>query len=226
MSRKFPAKPVSLSISAATSLFALSLLLIAPAAMAIPGSAVNFTGGTISPTGANVSAGFSFTTNQAVTIDALADFSPLATGSNVRLYDGLGTVLASTTVTSADPTDGTFRFHVISPVTLAASTTYYVAADIVVSQLSEYSVTGLTTNPAISFGAAVESLGLGMKPTSDLQGGAFNPGYFGPSFEISAVPEPSGLALFGLGVGAIALLRRVRAKKGAVAITASRQGTA
>ena len=168
-------------------------------------SAVNFTGGTISPTGALVSAGFSFTTNQSVTIDALADFHALATGSNVRLYNSQGTVLASATVFSTDPTDGPFNFHGITPVTLAASTTYYIAADTVIGQLGEYSVTGLTTNLAISFGVGVEAFGLGNKPTSDIQGGANNPGYFGPSFEISAVPEPSGFAL--LGIGTIALLK-------------------
>jgi PEP-CTERM motif len=176
-------------------------------------SAVTFTGGTISPTGALVSAGFSFKTNQSVTIDALADFSPLSTGSNVRLYNGQGTVLASATIFSSDPTDGTFYFHAITPITLSASSTYYIAADVVTGQLAEYSVTGLTTNPGISFGAAVETDGLGNNPTSDLQGGAFNPGYFGPSFEIraSAVPEPSGFALLGIGI--IALLKYGRSRR-------------
>ena len=164
-------------------------------------SAIQYTGGITSPTGADVSAGFSFTTNESITIDALADFSPLVGGSDVRLYDEAGNVLASAMVSSSDPTDGTFKFHQITAVTLAASTTYYIAADVVNGQLAEYSVTGLTTDPGISFGAAVEAYNLGQNPTSDLQGGAFNPGYFGPSFEIrpAVVPEPATVVMLGLG---------------------------
>lgn len=111
-------------------------------------SAVNFTNGTIEPTGTYVSAGFSFTTNQTVTIDALADFSPLATGSDVRLDNSAGTTLATATVLSSDPSDGTFEFHSITPIILSSRTTCYIAADIVVGQLAEYSVKGLTpTSP-------------------------------------------------------------------------------
>jgi len=177
-------------------------------ACAGPISAVNFTGATSLPTGGDLSAGFSFTTNRPITIDALAAAFPLANGMNVRLYNALGTIFATANVLPTDPTDGTFNFHSITPVSLPIGT-FYVAADLVGGQPSYFLATGLTTDPAIAFDGEVESAGLGTLPTSDAQGGVFNPGYFGPSFEIqsasSGVPEPSSSAL--LLIGAFGLLR-------------------
>ncbi len=171
-------------------------------------SAVTLAGGTSGPTGANVSAGYSFVTNEAVTINALADFAPLATGTDVRLYNGLGTVLAEATVTPSDPSDGTFNFAAISPLSLPAASIFYLAADTATGQPGEWSVTGLTTNPAITFSGPVESFGFGNNPTSDLQNGALSPAYFGPSFAI--VPEPSAYLTAMIGSAFLLIAGLVR----------------
>jgi hypothetical protein len=56
---------------------------------------------------APASAGWSFTTNQAVNVTALDAFDPTGTGAGgVRLYTGSGTVLASATVTTSDNQEG------------------------------------------------------------------------------------------------------------------------
>ena len=81
--------------------------------------------------GVDFSAGWEFTTNQAIAVNALDAYDPTGTGS-VRLYNSVGTVLASATVTASDPTEGTpilFYSHAIAPVTLAANTSYFIAQD-------------------------------------------------------------------------------------------------
>lgn len=176
---------------------------------------------TIGPT---VSMGFSFTTNQAITIDALADVIDPGPSSQVRLYDGTGTILAEATVTTSDPhpysipfggvgLPGTLPLYVaaITPVTLAADTTYYIAADTpnnasFISQLG-----GLTTDPSITYGHGVSVFGLGNDPFTDSTG--LPPGYLGPDFIIgtTAVPEPSSIILSGFAViGVMVYMRRGR----------------
>jgi hypothetical protein len=67
---------------------------------------LEFSGGTVKGNGANTtSAGWSFTTNEAITVGALDTWSP---GQQVRLYNSSGTTLASATPLNTDP-------HVGSP---------------------------------------------------------------------------------------------------------------
>jgi hypothetical protein len=77
--------------------------------------------------GQALTGGWSFTTNRAITITALDALDPTGDGTAgaVRLYDGNGNVLASATVTTSDPQEGSpilFYSHAIAPVTLAADT--------------------------------------------------------------------------------------------------------
>jgi len=82
--------------------------------------------------GGPASAGFSFTTTQAVSVASLDYISPgLGAGGAVRLYDPSGTTLASATVLGTDPTESTGGFthevHALAtPLALAASTTYFI----------------------------------------------------------------------------------------------------
>ncbi|HEY1686685.1 MAG TPA: DUF4082 domain-containing protein [Tepidisphaeraceae bacterium] len=90
---------------------------------------VNYTGDHI------ITLGWSFTTNQPITIDALDVYSDnmINVAGEVRLYNSVGTTLASAIVTTSDPSEGspfTFYSHPITPVNLAADQTYFVAEDI------------------------------------------------------------------------------------------------
>ncbi len=105
--------------------------------------------------GNNFSIGWSFTTTTAISITALDAWNVAAAGSPVRLYNSGWTTLASATVLNTDPIVGaptSFFSHAISPVPLAAGT-YYIAEDIVAQTPTQWSVSGLTTAPAITFAA-------------------------------------------------------------------------
>ena len=53
----------------------------------------------------DVTAGWSFTTNSAITVTALDAFDPTGTGL-VRLYDASGDILASANLSTSDPVEG------------------------------------------------------------------------------------------------------------------------
>lgn len=179
--------------------------------------ALEFTSGTsYTLVGTDGSVGWYFTTNQAITVTALDAYDPSNGSGNVRLYDVAGNILASATVTTSDPLVGSpvsFRSHAITPVSLSANTTYYIAQDARGNAFFG-SVGGMTTISAITYGGQVAGGGLGQTPTGDGFGGAFSPGFFGPNFEIAdqnVVPEPSSLTVFSiLGLLGYVGLRRER----------------
>jgi uncharacterized protein DUF4082/PEP-CTERM motif-containing protein len=152
--------------------------------------------------------GWSFTTTQAIIVTALDVYDPTGYG-NVRLYDGSGHILASATLTTADAREGSpipFYTQAVTPVTLAANQTYYVAEDILANTTQFYVRTGTpTTSPLITYGANVVHRGAGGSPTTDEEfGGSLNPGFFGPNFDAvaagaNAVPEPSTAVVAVLG---------------------------
>ncbi|MCX6925862.1 MAG: hypothetical protein NT154_22045, partial [Verrucomicrobia bacterium] len=77
--------------------------------------------------------------NQALVVDKLGAMDTTSTGLGtdgfvagsvqVGIWNAGGILLASATVTSADPLDGSYRYHALpAPITLAANTTYLIGA--------------------------------------------------------------------------------------------------
>jgi hypothetical protein len=161
--------------------------------------------------------GWSFTTNQAITVYTLDAVNPAGDGY-VDLYDAAGDVLASATVSYSDLVESgnafSFYAHELStPVSLAANTVYYIAEDVPVNSVFYSNATGIVTDTAISYGAGVSAIGAKQTTTTD-DPNHLGWGYFGPNFDIvSPAPEPSTL-LMGLTAsvfGAVAAWRRRRA---------------
>ena len=171
--------------------------------------ALQFSAVSAAPAGFDASAGWSFTTNEKISVTALDAFDPNGDGAagTVRLYNASGTVLASAKVTTADPKEGSpimfFSAKLSKPLVLAAMTTYFIAEDLGTATTANGNVSGLTTSSAIKYDGEVAAMGQGQNPTTDAPGGMFSPGIFGPNFDVtlgaSAVPEPATWAMMILG---------------------------
>ncbi|MBV8119686.1 MAG: DUF4082 domain-containing protein [Alphaproteobacteria bacterium] len=169
------------------------------------------TGGTPGTPGVDATGGWSFTPTQAVSVTALDAFDPTGDGTAgaVRLYTAGGTVLASAQVTTSDSQEGSptkfYSAPLATPVSLLANATYYIAEDFGTATMA-FAGTGTTfaTEAVIEYGSEVHAMSQGQKPTTDVAGGMFHPGIFGPNFDIAGVgtpvPEPGSFALLGIGV--------------------------
>ena len=151
-----------------------------------------------------LSVGWSFTMNRAVTVVALDAAGEVDQGgSDVRLYNGLGTVLASAIIMNTDPTVGSptsFLSHAITPVTLAAGRDLlHRRRHLGVREWVFYARCLSDDRPRHNLRRRGANRRLGQDPISDSPGNSgLYPGYFGPDFEIvpaAAVPEPPSLAL-------------------------------
>ncbi len=184
--------------------------------------AVTFSGAFPGNNALTDTAGFSFTTTEAITVTSLDATLGTAASEAVRLYNASGTTLGQAIVTSTDPTESTdgFTYGVqsISPVVLAAKTTYFVAADIEMNHGNVPIIANsVTTETGVTYGTGVLAANsTGSNPTSDADHGANNPGYFAADFGftpgvVSSTPLPksatAGLSLLGL-LGLIRLRRR------------------
>jgi hypothetical protein len=158
--------------------------------------------------------GWKFTTTSAITVVALDAYDPEPGSGHVWLYDSLDDVLATAIVSLSDAMVGApqaFYSHSVTPVTLAAGQTYYIAEDYdgTAAAFPQFyaNVGSLTTASQIQYGGGTLASGLDQFPTHDsLFGGTTNPAYFGPNFEIA--PEPSTLALGAGALVGLAVLRR------------------
>jgi hypothetical protein len=203
---------VSMSNTIRRFVLALSFGFLAPGA-AHADLAFEFTStGTINASDASL--GFRFTTSQAISVVALDVYGVNPAGTQVRLYNAAGTTLASATVLATDPIEGSptpFFSHAITPLSLMAGQTYYIAEDyreVDPDPLANATFTKI--DPSVAYGSAVFAFGLGQNPTSNALNIPFlHNGYFGPNFDIATVPEPSSFVT-GLTAMALGLCRHWR----------------
>lgn len=194
-------------------------------------AAANFTSGptTVGHSGNSATTlGWTFTANTTVTITMLGYYDDGSNGLNeahdVGIFGSGGNLLVSSTVPSG--TGGTllagFRYVSISPFVLSAGS--YTIGGTIGAQASDpvaYNVSGLSSVSQITIPSGASRYTEAGSYTSltfpTLAFPASNPYnvYFGPNFQILAVPEPSTGMLMNLG--ALSLFYFVRYRRKAVA---------
>lgn len=196
---------------------AILFLAVAPL-LAQTNPALEFSSSSVGTSGIAASGGWEFTVNSPITVTALDAFQGIDPG-NVRLYDSTGTTIVSAIITTSNPTEGlpvSFYTQSIAP-TLLHPGTYFIAEDWQADTTVDVEAGGLIVNPDITYVGAVDVYpGIGLNPLTDQNGGIFDPGYFGPNFDIqppAGTPEPGAITyLFGAGSVAVAAVRRRRSR--------------
>ena len=192
---------------------------LAPLRLLADSLAINPSGPLQSYNGSGEIDGFAFSAVSAVDVTALGIFAgpslslPGSGSFAVGLWTDSGTLVASTFVTSADPSQDSFFFHSIAPVSLIAGQNYVVGAQMGGGVLT-YFGGGYTMADGLAFlgNRWITSPSLVMPTNYD---GALNdPGYLGGNFLIGAsTPEPSSTGLIMLGLFAILAGMAWRARK-------------
>jgi hypothetical protein len=181
---------------------------LAPFRLSADSLAINPSGPLQSYNGSGEIDGFAFSAVSAVDVTALGIFAgpslslPGSGSFAVGLWTDSGTLVASTFVTSADPSQDSFFFHSIAPVSLIAGQNYIVGAQMGGGVLT-YFGGGYTMADGLAFlgNRWITSPSLVMPATND--GPLNDPGYLGGNLLIStatATPEPSSTGLMVLGV--------------------------
>jgi hypothetical protein len=167
----------------------------------------------------NSTVGWEFMTNSAITVTHLGFFDHglpgLADAHEVGIWNSDGGLLATATVSAgvSDPLVAGFRYTEIAPITLAAGGNFVIAAYSNGNDPFVGLVSGLATDPAITYLGGRRGTGSFALPLTSPTG--VTQSIFGPNFQIGdPVPEPGTLVLLGLGLtGAAALRRRSRKSK-------------
>ena len=140
--------------------------------------------------------------------DGLTDSHPVSIWATTDPSTAIVTGIVQAGLSS--PLDGQFRFSPTAATILSASTTSHIggysptASDRVVDTVIGAPVVSDLITYGEGFGAFTTG-GL-LYPVSAFP--AFSPGFFGPSFEATVVPEPSSALLFGFGLLGFLMRRR------------------
>ena len=132
-------------------------------------------------------------------------------GVEVGLWSADGsTLLASITVTNADPLTGTYRYAAISPITLNAGTDYLIGA--LVGDVNVPFGDGGSSSPysGNSFMTLLnDQYHAGASLSAPLSAGGNSIARWAPANFVTSLPEPSSIILCGLGfVGLLVAARR------------------
>ncbi len=198
-------------------LIATAMLLMAAPALAT-NAVTSFTGGTgYGFFRTDETIGWTFSTTGNIVVTALG--WNVGNGSNsdhqVGIWDSVGTLLGSATITAGTPTDGIWRFTGVSPISLAAGQ-YFIGGRDTADDGDGYvsGVDDLALASGLTYiGSAVSREGSGFAFPNRVNT-ITTGGRFGANFQFSAgvVPEPESWAMliagFGL-VGAAARRRRL-----------------
>jgi hypothetical protein len=151
--------------------------------------------------------GYTFSATQAITIDQLGFFDYSGTGLAVDhlvgLFDGSGNELRRVTIPAGTTADfggtSSFRFMDISPITIDASTTYYLSAFYPAGDAdSDYITLGTTATTGsniVKGNATYKNLTDDLTWANDtIEDNAANDGFYGPNAHFTAVPEPQACA--------------------------------
>jgi len=167
----------------------------------------------------NFTYGFKFTPQTNIVVDSLGFYDAgsdgLASGHRVGIWTAGGVLLASTTVTTGNSTlsgpvvnGGQFRFTTIPDFALSASTTYVLGGAIEGAPDIWYAAgTNISTAPSL---VSVSPTGEFVSGNFVFPSGNFGNRYAPVSFTVRAIPESTTLAIFGLGLAGLGVMRRRR----------------
>jgi hypothetical protein len=182
--------------------------MLAPLQLSADSLGINPTGPFQSYNGSGEIDGFAFTATSDLDATSLGIFagpSMILPGGNfnVGLWADSGTLLASTIVTSTDPSQDSFYFHPITPVLLSAGQSYVVGAQMG-GGVQTYFGGAYTMADGLQY-VGNRWLSSGTLTMPDSYDGALNdPGYLGGNLLVSsATPEPSSTGLVVLGLFAV-----------------------